>query len=156
MKRTLVFAFLLFTSCSSAPTPVVTGESDELQIKSTVLAAYNVISGPAGRRDWDRFEELFAPGARLILAQNDGSLEVLTPHEYAMKWKPLLEQTARFERPVTTRVEIYGKGAHVMSAFESRRASTDPTPFARGVDSIQLIKSNGRWQIATIGRQITQ
>jgi len=136
--------------------PVVTGESDESRIKSTVLAAYNVISGPAGRRDWDRFEGLFAQGARLIEAQSDGSLEVLTPHEYAMKWKPRLEQTALFERPVTTRVEIYGQGAHVMSAFESRHASTDPTPFARGVDSIQLIRSSGRWQIATIGRQTTQ
>jgi hypothetical protein len=25
-----------------------------------------VISGPAGKRNWDRFRSLFAPGARLI------------------------------------------------------------------------------------------
>jgi len=32
---------------------------------------YDVISGPAGPRNWDRFRSLFVPGARLIPTRRD-------------------------------------------------------------------------------------
>ena len=34
--------------------------------EAIVKAVYDTISGPAGKRDWDRFRSLFADGARLI------------------------------------------------------------------------------------------
>jgi hypothetical protein len=40
--------------------------SDGDSIDTAVRACYDVISGPAGTRDWARFHSLFAEGARLI------------------------------------------------------------------------------------------
>src|SRR5882762_2935115 len=40
--------------------------ADVASMDSIVAALYDVISGPAGKRDWDRFRSLFIPGARLI------------------------------------------------------------------------------------------
>ena len=36
------------------------------------------------------------------------------------------------------------------SAYESRNNSSDEKPFARGVNSFQLVKNGDRWQILTI------
>ena len=48
--------------------------ADAASIDSIVAAAYDCISGPAGRkRDWSRLRSLFIPGARLIpTAQKPG------------------------------------------------------------------------------------
>src|SRR5260370_42583723 len=40
--------------------------TDVASIDSIVAALYDVISGPPGARNWDRFRSLFIPGARLI------------------------------------------------------------------------------------------
>jgi hypothetical protein len=40
--------------------------------------------------------------------------------------------------------------AHVFSAYESRRSKEDPEPLARGLNSFQLVKSNGRWWIVNV------
>ncbi len=39
---------------------------------------------------------------------------------------------------------------HVFSTYESRRALSDPAPFARGINSIQLWFDGRRWWIVTI------
>ena len=39
---------------------------DVKSIDSIIAATYDVISGPAGDRDWDRFRSLLIPEARLI------------------------------------------------------------------------------------------
>ena len=149
MKRALI-ALLLFGCASSggqAPPPVQPG-SDDFEIEATVLATYNVISGPAGRRDWDRFKELFAPGARLIVVKKETT--VMTPDEFIAKSTPYLKDNGFFERPVDTKVERFRDIAHVFSRYESRHASNDAQPFARGVNSFQLVRDGEHWRVLTI------
>jgi hypothetical protein len=142
------------TGCASAPTPSLPRtDSDEFQIEATVLAMYNVISGPAGRHDWDRFKELFAPGARLIDTRiKDGVLTttVRTPDEFATASQVYLADHGFFEHPVATRTVRFRDMAHVWSTYESRHASADEQPFARGINSIQLVRSGEQWRILTI------
>jgi hypothetical protein len=155
MKHTLVFALILLAACATAPSPApATTDSAELDIKSTVLAAYNVVSGPAGRRDWDRFKELFAPGGQVTHAMPDGSLKAMTPDDFTTIAKPMLDQSGLFEHPVSTRVQHDGNLATVLSAFESRHASNDAQPFQNGVDAFQLLHVNGAWKIISITRTI--
>ena len=46
--------------------------TDVGSIDAIIAAAYDVISGPAGkRRDWDRMRSLLTPGARLIPTARD-------------------------------------------------------------------------------------
>jgi hypothetical protein len=153
MKHTLAFALILLAACSTATTtPPATTDSAELDIKSTVLAAYNVVSGPAGRRDWDRFKDLFAPGAQVMHVMPDGSVKAFTPDDFMTIAKPMLDQGGLFEHPASTRIQHDGNLATVLSAFESRHASNDAQPFQKGVDAFQLLHVNGAWKILSITR----
>jgi len=150
MRKTAIVLTLALMGCVSAPppAPAVNPDSDEFQIEATVLAVYNVISGPAGRRDWNRFKDLFAPGARLISVRKE--TVVMTPDEFQAKNTPYLQEHGFFERPVDTRVERFRDIAQVWSRYESRNASNDEKPFARGVNSVQLVRDGNRWRVLTI------
>jgi len=123
---------------------------------SIVAALYDVISGPAGqKRNWDRFRSLFVPGARLIpTGRNPQTGEVAsrvrTPEEYITRSAPLLEQNGFFEREISRRTESFGNIAHLFSTYESRHKAEDEKPFARGINSIQLMNDGKRWWVVTI------
>lgn len=125
--------------------------TDEFAIESTVLAVYNVLSGPAGRRDWNRFKELFVDGARITKVR-DGVATMTTPDDYATAMKPIFEQNALFERPVETRIDRFRGIAHVTSRYESRHATTDAAPYERGVLHVELVQRGDRWQVLSIVR----
>ncbi len=49
------------------PQAMATARPDDVKSMDAILAAlYDVISGPAGKRDWDRLRSLFHPNARMI------------------------------------------------------------------------------------------
>src|SRR2546421_5867141 len=50
------------------------GDVDSLE--HILAAVYDVISGPPGTRDWDRFRSLFYPGARLVPSRRDSTGKV--------------------------------------------------------------------------------
>jgi len=121
---------------------------------SIIASLYKVISGPAGQRDWGRFRSLFAPGARLIATGVRPSGEVvsrvMTPDDYAQRNGPFFEKSGFFEREVSRRTERFGNIAHLFSTYESRHAADDAKPFARGINSIQLMNDGKRWWIVTV------
>ena len=129
---------------------------DVATMDAIVAAVYDVISGPAGqKRNWDRFRSLFVPGARLIpTGRNPQTGEVAsrvrTPEEYITRSSPLLEQNGFFEREISRRIDRFGSIAHIFSTYESRHKADDEKPFARGINSIQLMNDGKRWWIVTI------
>ena len=142
---------------SAAPSPAApAGDPKDVATMDRIVAAvYDVISGPAGqKRNWDRFRSLFAPGARLIPTGRRQSGEVgarvLTPEEYIQRSSPLLEQNGFFEREISRRMERFGNIAHIFSTYDSRHKLDDEKPFARGINSIQLMNDGKRWWIVTI------
>ena len=123
--------------------------TEEFAIESTVIAVLNVISGPAGRRDWNRFKALFAPDARLAVYGKEGVV-VLTPDQFVEKNKPYFDEHGFFEWPVETSVERFHDIAHVTSRYESRHATTDAQPFARWVNHFELVRSGDRWVVYSL------
>jgi hypothetical protein len=128
---------------------------DVASLDAIIAALYDVISGPAGQqRDWGRMRALFAPGARLIptVYRPDSvpSLRVWDPDQYIATVGPRLETGGFFEREIARRTERFGGVVHMFSTYESRRAAADPTPFARGINSIQTFFDGKRWWIVTI------
>lgn len=138
-------------------THVAPGSADPKDVASQdaiIAALYDVISGPACQtRDWDRFRSLFAPGARLIPtglnAERKAVARVLTPDEYAAGGTNL-ERNGFFEREISQTGETFGAVTHRFSTYESRRHANDEKPFARGINSIQLLNDGGRWWIVTV------
>ena len=126
--------------------------ADGDSIDSVMKAVYEVISGPAGTRDWVRFRALFADGARLIPVRSTpqgGAPAVWTPDEYAQRAGASFEKNAFYESEVARRLETYGNIAHAFSTYESRHAPGEK-PFARGINSFQLAKVGDTWKVMTI------
>jgi len=132
--------------------------SDVASIDAIVTAAYEVISGPAGKkRDWDRERSLFLPRARLIptaveAGRNDVDLapQMLDVEGYIERVEPLIEKKGFYEKEIARRVEQFGQIAHVWSTYESRHDPSDPKPFMRGINSFQLFNDGKRWWIVSI------
>jgi hypothetical protein len=128
--------------------------ADVDSMEHIIAAVYDVISGPAGKRDWDRFRSLFYPGARLIPSnRNDkGAVgaRVLTPEQYMERGQAFFDKEGFFEKSVANRVENWDHIAHVWSTYESRHSKDDAKPFARGINSFQLLNDGSRWWIVTI------
>ncbi|WP_035347277.1 hypothetical protein [Edaphobacter aggregans] len=129
---------------------------DVRSIDAIVAALYDVISGPKGQqRDWDRMRSLFLPDARLIPSRLDRDTHradaiILSIDGYIERSSPTMSANGFFERGLHNQVQQFGNIAHVWSTYESRHASTDPQPFARGINSIQLLKSGDRYYIVQV------
>ncbi|MBO6497102.1 MAG: hypothetical protein JJ978_16150 [Roseivirga sp.] len=129
----------------------------DVESMDAILAAlYDVISGPAGeKRDWDRMKSLFVLEGRLMpTGKNPQTGEVgyrtWTVQEYIDQAGVSLERDGFFEIEIARKVEQYGTIAHVFSTYESRRNESDEKPFARGINSIQLLKGKDRWFIVSV------
>ena len=141
-------------SLDSVPRPAA-NPADVGSVDAIVTALYAAISGGAGeKRDWNRFRSLFLPNARLIPARirPDGSSDawIFSADDYAARVAPGMERDGFFEREIARRTETYGAVTHAFSTYESRRLPNDPKPFARGINSIQLLKDGGRYWILTV------
>ncbi len=135
---------------ASVPAPK---PEDVKSIDSIMAAVYDVISGPPGERDWSRFRSLFLPTARLTAATKgpDGTVRLrpMTADEYATRVGGYFLKNGFFERPIVNRVQTFGNIAQVLSSYESRHAAGE-APFARGINSFQLLNDGKRWWVVSI------
>ena len=126
---------------------------DVKSVDSILVALYNVISGPAGERDWNRFRSLFLPGATLTSAGKDraGNIRVRpnSVEGYVKGAGGYFAQHGFFESSIVNRVHTFGNTAHVFSSYESRNAAAE-APFARGINSLELAYDGKRWWIVSI------
>lgn len=136
-----------------APQPVA-NPADVNSADAIIKAVYDVISGPAGKeRDWDRMKSLFIPGARLIAtgrrqAGGYGS-RVMTVDDYILSSGPYLIKEGFFENEIARKTESFGQILHAFSTYEARHKPGEK-PFARGINSIQLMNDGARWWVVTI------
>jgi len=141
-------------AATPAPAPAA-DPKDVATVDSIIAAVYDVISGPAGqKRNWDRMRSLFVPGARLIPTGRRPTGEVVsrvrTVEEYITGSSPILEKNGFFESEIARRTETFGNIVHAFSTYESKHKADDAKPFARGINSIQLMNDGKRWWIVTI------
>lgn len=138
---------------AAPPAAIAADPADVESIDAILAALYDVISGPAGERDWDRFRALFTPNAILVpmVPTPDGStpVRVLTAEDYITRVGPFFGENAFYEVEAGRTLDRYGNVANAMSAYESRRAPGEE-PFARGVNTITLVTDGGRWYVASI------
>src|ERR1051325_164329 len=159
-------AALFFASCSteitaqekapekSATSAIPTANPKDVESMDAIIAAlYNVISGPAGERDWNRLRSLFLPDAHLTAVHKkpDGSFSAtsVTVDGYIERAGKYFREKPFYESELSRKVEHFGQEAHVFSTYESREAP-DAKPFTRGINSIQLFNDGKRWYCVSI------
>ena len=62
---------------------------------------------------------------------------------------PIFASTAFYEKEVARRVERFGHIVHVFSTYESRHDPAE-APFARGINSFQLLFDGSRWWVVSV------
>lgn len=132
--------------------PVPADPKDVADIDSIVKAIYEVISGPAGQRNWDRFRSLFYPGASMgaVINGPEGKKYMkFSPEEYVKMNDPHYKQFAFYEKEIGRKVNTFGNIAQVFTTYEYTLETPEPVK-QRGVNSIELIRENDRWHILSL------
>jgi hypothetical protein len=134
---------------------VAAAKPEDVQtIDGIIHALYASISGPKGAaRDWTRLRSLFVPDARLIPTvgrQPTGrGVVMLSVNDYIATSGPALVDLGFREKEIARKVEEFGSIAHVFSTYESYRGE-ETAPFARGINSIQLLNDGNRWWVISV------
>ncbi len=124
-------------------------------VEAIVVALYETISGPAGaERDWNRLQNLFYPGARLLrtVVAPDGSFSIsaMDAQGFAEFAMPYFRTDAFYEREVFRRVDGFGQMAQVFSTYEAFSAPDGTGSLGRGINSIQLWSDGRRWWVMSL------
>jgi hypothetical protein len=141
--------------------PAAKNPGDVDTVDHLVASLYDVVSGPAGQRDWDRFRALFVPDGRLgwIIPESaatkdrparKGDAIFLTPDMFMQQNDSYFKTNAFFERSIVKRVDEFGNLVAVWSTKESRDAKDQAQPSSRGIDSFQIVRAHGRFWIACL------
>ena len=159
MNRLLTFSLLMmlsFTALAQNQGDWPEAKSaDVASVDAIIAALYDVISGPAGeKRDWDRMKSLFIPEGRLVPTfknpEGKTGYRWWSLQDYIDRAGAGLEKNGFFEVEISRKQETYGTLVHLFSTYESRRNADDKDPFARGLNSIQLMNDGGRWWIVSV------
>ncbi len=127
--------------------------TDVASADAVVKALYDVISGPAGPRNWDRFHSLFYPGGMMgaIVQTPDGQdvYHRMSPKEYQQSNAPFFGQSGFFEEELGRKTWGQGNIISVQSAYQFRLSADGPVA-QRGINYFTLIKLNGRWWVSNL------
>lgn len=159
MKRLAVLsAFLLLAPAAlAAQTNRAAAPADVATPEALVKALYETVQRAPGERfQWDRMRTLFLPGARMIpnTEQSGGQFVVLTVDEFIT----LIDGATVIggandqgfaEEEVHAVVEQYGDIAHSFSTYQ-KHLHGDSTILGRGINSIQMVRRDGRWWVTHI------
>lgn len=133
---------------SQAPAWPKANPKDVASLDAILAAVYDVISGPPGDRDWNRFRSLFTPESRLvpIFKKPDGTYghRALSVEDYAKNGAEHFRKEGFYEREIAHRTEQFGQMAVVFTTYESRHAPGEK-PFARGINSMTFYNDLQRW-----------
>jgi hypothetical protein len=137
------------TSQAAAPMTPAPNPRDVHSLDTIVAAIYDVISGPPGARDWNRFNSLFAPNARLIAVRvpKDGgkpSLAAMTPKDYEERAGKHFLEHGFFEYELSRKTDSFGAMTHVYTTYESRETK-DGKAIDRGINSMEFFYDGERW-----------
>jgi hypothetical protein len=117
--------------------------TDHEAIGAVIDEMYDMISGPAGPRDWSRQANCFLAESRQVRTwEEDGRPAMLAmgPDEYSANVTPFFLANPFYEVETERRIDLFGNMAHVWSHYEARTSPSDADVERRGINSIQLFR----------------
>lgn len=123
---------------------------DTSSVDRMVNALYDVISGPAGQRNWTRMKNLFTKDAIMgaIFKDQQGKIvyRSFTPDDYIKNNDPYFLKNAFIEKELHRTTNTFDQLVNIFSTYEFESGDEK----AKGINSLQLIFSKNRWYIASI------
>lgn len=146
---------LLASLSQAAETPADPLQSPE----GVVRELYRLVCVPVGgASDWDAVRALFIPEAVIVLRVSKDATSTFTLQGWiddfiAFNTKAKSGERGFEEKIVRMSPTVFRDIAHVLVLYETRMLDWTRAP-SRGVDSIELIRRDGRWWIAAITNDI--
>jgi hypothetical protein len=120
---------------------------------------YELVTFEAGQTpDWVAVRSIFLDQAVIVLRMSRDSLPVLSVDEFVAEFQAFIEQakvreTGFSETVVTMRSMVFGDIAHILVLYEASIPGSARGP-QQGVDSFQLIRTEGGWRIASVVNEV--
>ena len=130
---------------------LTTNRADVAEIDNIIKALYDVISGDPGQRNWERFRSLFSPAAYMgasVQAPGGSRFVTFTPEEYIRRNDPMFLKESFREKEIGRTINQFGNIAQVFTSYEYDLGNGKAKQ--RGINSVQLVKDQGRWWIVNI------
>lgn len=137
------------------PIPLARANPEDVNsIDAIVHALYDVISGPAGDRNWMRFRSLFYGNAPIGTAYEtpDGKEGVFMfdVNGYVRQDDPYFKKNSFFESEMARKTQQFDRIAHVFTSYQSKKDPSEAKPFQRGINALQLFNDGTRWYITSL------
>ena len=160
----LALALLLAPSLSRSPllaqqAPAAPPDSALATPEATVRELYRLVSFRAGERtDWAKVRSLFLPQAVIFLRTSRTASAVFSLDGFIADFvrfdsSAVFAQNGFTETIMRMRPTVFREIAHVLVLYEAQVTNVQRQP-QRGVDSIHLIRRDGRWWVASIVNDI--
>jgi hypothetical protein len=137
-------------------------ESDGNQLSTAegvVRELYDLVTFPAGEvPDWDQMRALFLPETVIVLRTSRTGNTVMGMDGFIGLWLRDIEgfgmdETGFSETIVRMHTTEFGDIAHIWVLYEAHIPGSERPP-QQGVDSIQLVRRDGQWLIASITNEL--
>lgn len=150
MKKILtLFCCLLHTLTYSN----AQSEFDTSTIDGVLNATYEILSGPAGERNWEEYKTLFHTdgymGATIVDPEGQRKFYSFSVDKYIANNDPFLKKNDFYEEEIGRSISIFGGIAQVKSAYQYK-LSKDGNIEKKGINCLQLVYDNGRWKILSL------
>lgn len=127
-------------------------ETDEF--RDITRRLYEVVSQPAGARDWESVRHFYHPRATMVRTGvgDDGQPFVLAMSfdEYIENVAALLADVAFSEVEVTQHATVFGNVARVASIYEFEYRSGEDVRRGRGVNFFNFVNEGAGWKVMNI------
>ena len=154
----LLVCALLPSGARAQIQPLAEADPADVATPEAVMEALyaSIQRAPGERYDWDRNLSLFLPTARLIpnTEQTGGAFVAHTPVGFMETVEAFTvvggpDDKGFQEEQIAATVERFGDVAHVFSTYR-KHFWNDATILGRGVNSVQMVWSEGRWWITSV------
>ena len=130
------------------------GMTDEEEFRNITRRLYEVISQPAGERDWESIRDLYHQRATMVRTGigEDGQPFVLamTFDEYIDNATALLEGIRFSEVELSQEATVFGNVARLASVYEFEYRLPDEIRRGRGVNFFNLVNEGHDWKVMNI------
>jgi hypothetical protein len=123
-------------------------------LEATLDALYASISFAKGAKPrLDLLRALFLPQGLLINNNTPETPAVMGVEDFCGVVETALASgnlTEFHEKEIARTIEVFGNIAHVFSTYEARFDAASKEPFSVGINTIQLIRTGGRWRVCSM------
>jgi len=134
-------------------------DAPESTADGAVTELYRLVTFDAGATpDWDKVRALFLEEAVVVLRTSREATTVFSVDGFVDDFvrfagREDVRASGFAERIVRRKTLVFGDVAHVLVLYEAQILGSDRPP-QQGVDSIELVRKDGRWRIAAILNEI--